>query len=549
MVEAPRAEHEPARMFTTEKMIELERDNIQLMRAGQNQHAPLAHEIGREHEHLSNSQRTAVEEILASRDQVTALEGAAGTGKTTSLAAIREAAEREGYTVKGFAPTSRAAQKLEEAGIESGTLQKYLQRGEHEQSGEKHLYVLDESSLASTKQMNEFFHRLNEHDRVLLVGDVRQHEAVEAGRPYQQLQDAGMQTSRLEEIVRQKDPALKEAVEQLARGDVKEAIDNLDSQGRVHQIEDRDERLTAIATEYARQPEGTLVISPDNESRRALNELIHAEMQERGAVGQGEHKVRVLEARQEMTGADRAWATQYEEGDIVRYAKGSKTQGIEAGEYARVTDVDRKQNQITVERDNGGEVTYDPRRLQGVTIYRETERSLSEGDRVQFTAPSKELHVANRQLGTIERITDEGDLAIRTDSGRNVQFNIREHPHLDYGYAVTSHSSQGQTADRALIHVDTAQGERLVNARMAYVSVSRGRYDAEIYTNDRGQLARDLSRDVSQRTATHEQKPAERSQGQEPETPQQNMNSQSVGQEQATNATTQTQSQGQGLGM
>ncbi len=114
---------------------------------------------------------------------------------------------------------------------------------------------------------------------------------------------------------------------------------------------------------------------------------------------------------------------------------------------------------------------------------------------------------------------------------------------------MTSHSSQGQTADRALIHVDTAQGERLVNARMAYVSVSRGRYDAEIYTNDRGQLARDLSRDVSQRTATHEQKPAERSQGQEPETPQQNMNSQSVGQEQATNATTQTQSQGQGLGM
>jgi ATP-dependent exoDNAse (exonuclease V) alpha subunit len=80
-------------------------------------------------------------------------------------------------------------------------------------------------------------------------------------------------------------------------------------------------------------------------------------------------------------------------------------------------------------------------------------------------------------------------LEIRTDSGRNVQFNLREHPHLDYGYAVTSHSSQGQTADRALIHVDTEKGEQLVNSRMAYLSVSRGRYDAEIYTNDKGELA------------------------------------------------------------
>jgi ATP-dependent exoDNAse (exonuclease V) alpha subunit len=278
----------------------------------------------------------------------------------------------------------------------------------------------------------------------------------------------------------------------------------------VHEIEDRQARLTAIAEEYARQPEGTLVISPDNESRRELNLLIHAEMQERGQVSPDVHKVKVLDARQEMTGADRAWAVQYEEGDIVRYAKGSKRLGIEPGEYARVTDVDRKQNQITVGREKGEAITYDPRRLQGVTLYRETEREFAQGDRVQFTAPSQDLHVANRELGTIERINGEGELAIRTDSGRNVAFNIEDHPHLDHGYAVTSHSSQGQTADRALIHVDTEKGEQLVNARMAYVSVSRGRYDAEIYTNDKSELAHDLSRDVSQRTATeHEHQPGE----------------------------------------
>jgi conjugative relaxase-like TrwC/TraI family protein len=497
----------PGRAFTTDEMIELERENIRLMRQGQTQHDALVsfekrREIEKEYSHLSNSQRGAVEEILSSRDQVTGLEGVAGAGKTTSLAAVRAAAEREGYEVEGFAPTSRAAHQLEEAGIKSHTLQHHLAQGEQpEQETKRHLYVLDESSLASSKQVNEFLQRLSDRDRVLLVGDVRQHEAVEAGRPYQQLQQAGMQTARLDEIVRQKDPALKEAVEQLARGEVREAVNNLGRQGRVQQIEDHDERLKEMAREYARQPKNTLVVSPDNESRRELNLLIHQQMQERGAVQEQEHTLKVLEARQEMTGPDRAWAGQYERGDVVRYSRGSKAVGIEAGEYATVAKVEPKQNLITVERESGEQTSYDPRRLQGVTLYREAERDFSEGDRVQFTAPSKELHVANRQLGTIENIGEDGELAIRTDSGRVVQFNIEEHPHLDYGYAMTSHSAQGQTADRVLIHVDTEQGEQLINARMAYVAVSRGRYDAEIYTNDQGQLAHHLSRDVSQRSA------------------------------------------------
>jgi ATP-dependent exoDNAse (exonuclease V) alpha subunit len=217
-----------------------------------------------------------------------------------------------------------------------------------------------------------------------------------------------------------------------------------------------------------------------------------------------------------MTGADRQWAGQYESGDVVRYTRGSKVLGIEPGEYARVENVDQKENRVTIERANGEQQSYDPRRLSGVTVYHETGRAFSEGDRVQFTAPSRELHVANRELGTIEKIDDAGDVRIRTDSGREVAFNIREHPHLDHGYAVTSHSSQGQTADRVLIHVDTEKGEQLVNSRMAYVSVSRGQYDAEIYTNDKSELGRDLSRDVSQRTATQSQEPASMAQKIEP---------------------------------
>ena len=180
-----------------------------------------------------------------------------------------------------------------------------------------------------------------------------------------------------------------------------------------------------------------------------------------------------------------------------------------------------------MKRENGEQLTYDPRRLHGVTLYRETERAFSEGDRVQFTAPNRERHIANRELGTIENIDNSGKLQLRLDSGRSVACNIKENPHLDYGYAVTSHSSQGQTANRGLVHVDTEQaGEKLVNRRLAYVAVSRGRYDAQVYTNDKGQLADQLSRDVSHRTAmepsresvssAHEIKPSTtRSQGHE----------------------------------
>jgi Viral (Superfamily 1) RNA helicase len=269
----------------------------------------------------------------------------------------------------------------------------------------------------------------------------------------------------------------------------------------VHEIVNSQERLDALAREYSRNPEGTLVISPDNESRRELNSLIHREMQNRGDVSKDEHKLRVLEARQELTGADRQWAGQYEPGDVLRYSRGSKTEGIAPGDYARVAAIDPKENRITIERENGSVQTYDPRRLSGVSVHREAEREFSKGDRVQFTAPSRELQVANRELATVEQVSSGGDFRVRMDSGREVRFNICEHPHLDHGYAVTSHSSQGQTAQRVLIHVDTEKSELLVNNRFAYVSVSRAQDDAHIYTNDGSKLCRSLSRESSQRAA------------------------------------------------
>jgi ATP-dependent exoDNAse (exonuclease V) alpha subunit len=346
---------------------------------------------------------------------------------------------------------------------------------------------------------------------VLLVGDRRQHEAVEAGRPFAQLQDAGMRTVKLEEIVRQKDPELKQVVEQLARGEVREAMQNLDRQGRVHEIQRHDERIAAIAKEYAKSPENTLVVSPDNRSRAEINERIHAELQRGGLVSTEEHRIRTLVPRQDLTGADRTWAERYEVGDVLRYSRTSKETGIGKGEYARVKSIDAPTNRLTVELQNGTERTYDPRRQQGVSVFREEMRSFSVGDRIQFTAPANELKVASRELGTIESIGEDGRLRLKMDGGRAVELDPRRHAHLDHGYAMTSHSSQGQTADRVLIHVDTELSAKdLLNSRMAYVSVSRGRYDAQIYTSSASKLGQELGRDVSHSPAIQQEPVAQK---------------------------------------
>jgi conjugative relaxase-like TrwC/TraI family protein len=499
-----------APLYTTAEMVRMEQEIIGRMQGGNQRtyndpmlvSAPLRIAIENRHPELSPAQREVVDDIFVSREKIVGLDGVAGAGKTTTLAVIREGAESEGYKVEGFAPTSRAAQKLAEAGIDTSTLQRHLARGEQPDTGEKRFYVLDESSLASTRQIHEFMERLHARDRVLLVGDTRQHEAVEAGRPFAQLQEAGMRTMRLEEIVRQKDPELKQAVEQLARGQVGAAIDGLDRQGRVHEVKGYEERISAIAREYAKSPESTLVVSPDNRSRAEINQRIHAELQSRGIVRRDEHSAQTLVPRQEMTGADRSWAQQYQVDDVLRYSRGSRETGIAKGDYTRVKSIDAQNNLLTVLRADGSETTYDPRRQMGISVYRKQGKTFSVGDRIQFTAPNHELKIANRDLGTVENIAPDGTMRLKLDDGRSMDYEPQRHPHLDHGYAVTSYSSQGQTADRVLIHVDTELAAKdLLNSRMAYVSVSRGQLDAQIFTNSREKLSQALGHDVSHQSA------------------------------------------------
>lgn len=134
-----------------------------------------------------------------------------------------------------------------------------------------------------------------------------------------------------------------------------------------------------------------------------------------------------------------------------------------------------------------------------MTAYCEELRAFSKGDRIQFTAPANDLKVANRELGNVESIGGDRRLNLRMDDGRPVRIDPNRQLHLDYGYAVTSHSSQGQTADRVLIHVDTELGAKdLLNSRMAssLIVVEAG---LTIWSGSARRVSRHLSRDTRRR--------------------------------------------------
>ena len=502
----PGQKHETGRQFTTAETIRTEKEILRAMQQGHGRaeqimsiQVAVAHT--EKQQHLNAGQRAAAEEILTSRDVVQGLEGRAGVGKTTLLKSVREAAETRGYVVEGFAPTSRAANQLRDAGISADTLQGFLVRA-RQPTADRHLYMVDESSLASSKQVRDFLTKLDSGDRVLLIGDTRQHQGVEAGKPFEQLVNAGMRTAQLDQIVRQREtPELLKAVEHLSRGEIAEGVALLEQQGRVTEIADPQQRIAAIARSYAASPQNTIVVSPDNASRRQINQAVRSELQALGKVASEDHAVRVLAPRSDMTGADRTWAARYAVDDVLYYPRGSQDIGIERQSYTKVIATQPKDNLLTVLKEDGATVTYNPARLYGVNVYRELEREFSVGDRLGFTAPSKELGVANRDLGTVQQIGKDGQLSVKMDNGKSVSFDANQMRHFDHGYAITSHSSQGLTADRVIVNLDTRVHPELVNSRFAYVSVSRASRDAQIYTNDASSISNLLTRDVTKSSA------------------------------------------------
>ncbi|MGC1399868.1 ATP-binding domain-containing protein [Candidatus Binatus sp.] len=197
--------------------------------------------------------------------------------------------------------------------------------------------------------------------------------------------------------------------------------------------------------------------------------------------------------KRELTRPQRKRGQSYEVGDVLRFRRGSARLGIDRGSYAQIEAIDPERNQMVVRDEGGKAVSYDPSRLSGVEVFRQERRVLGAGDRIQFRAPDRALGVANGEFATIIAI-DDHRARLRIDNERQIGAAIARLKHIDYGYASTSHSSQGATVDRVIANIDTLRSAELVNRKQFYVSISRARHAATIYTDHRSALQHAVSR-------------------------------------------------------
>ena len=497
----------PIGAFTTPEMAALERDNVALMREGQGTAEVIA-TAGQVKDWatrrgLDADQVLAAQTTLSTRDWLSAIEGRAGATKTTTVGAIRELAREQGYFVRGFGPTSGSVKALTEAGVVTRTVASLLESSQVEKQ-RKELWIVDESSLLATRQVNRLLHLAKETgvERVVFVGDERQHHAIEAGRPLYQMRQAGMTTASLTVIRRQRDPELRHAVELAAAGQLGETICSLSEQQRITAIAPSADRYRAIAEDYLRSHQAgqtTLVVSPAIEERSELNRVIRNLLVDRGAVAREGVEVRTLRSL-DLTRAQRALARHYAAGNVIRFRRGSAKLGITTGEYLTVEASDAKRNLLRLRNEAGESIAYKPGQLRGVEVFRAESRTIGAGDRIQFRAPDRALRVANGEFATVIAI-DAGQTQLRTDRGHEIAAVNSRLRHVDYGYASTSHASQGATVDRVIVNVDTQRGARLVNRRQFYVSLSRARHDARIYTDNAEALARAVGREQLKATA------------------------------------------------
>jgi conjugative relaxase-like TrwC/TraI family protein len=511
----------PLHRFTTSEMIRMEREVIERVLAGQNQEyatAPIRQADIRRYPNLNLDQQQALKQALLSHDQVFGIQGKPGVGKSFPLASIKELAEQHGYQVRGLGPTSQATKGLRQAQIDSRTLQMHLTRPP-EPSPKPTLYFLDESSLASTKQMRDFLRIMQPQDRALLIGDTGQHGSVEAGRIFAELQEAGLRVVKLDKILRQKEPWLLKAVELATDGRIGEALKTLQENGRIHQIPNRDDRLKTMARDFTATHASTLALTPDNLAKQDLSAATRTELRKTGQMHGESHEHRILLTRQEVTGADRKLAASYNPGDVIRYQKGSREKGIKAKSYAEVIASDAERNLITI-RQGSQYQQYDPAKLKGVSVYQPATREFAVGDRIQFLQKWDDKGVSTRDLGTISHLDKYGNIRVTLDeSNRTVSWNINDYRHIDYGYSMTSYSSQSATVDRSLIHIDTGDPRlrAAVDQTMFRVALSRPRYDAHIYTDSIADLEKTLSRTTENTQALSPQQVSEyRQQTQQP---------------------------------
>ena len=507
------------RSFVTGDALRSEREIVARMRDGIGTAAPLVEDAHVSHRMeqttLTEGQREAVRTMLLSRDRIVAVQGAAGTGKTTMLReALGLIGERKAILL---APSSAAARVLaDETGARARTLQWFLTRygdiGNAEKMAsarrehEGAVLVLDESSMTSTAQM-QLLMRISERLRVarlVLVGDRGQLRAAGAGEPFRALQDAGIGMAEMDENLRQRDPGHRRAVEALQQGRAAEAVRGL---GEVREVPHEElgaeaGRLWLALDEKGRA--GTAIIAPTHFIRAEIHRVVREGLAREGVLHGREIEIERYVNRH-LTAAQRADVRNHEPGDIVIFHSRVPPLRVDEGDACRI--VRAEDGVVFLDHPSGRAVHIRPgdswvRYRFG--IYETARMRIRAGDRVRWTRNDKRHGLLNGDEAVVRGIDSR---RVRFDLGGGERLSLsRDDPqlrHIDHAWSTTIQAAQGMTRDGAIGVLDTGHG-RLTGQAGLYVEASRARDRFVLVTDNRESLEEALEENDGARLTARE---------------------------------------------
>ncbi len=429
---------------------------------------------------LSVEQTSAARKILNSRDRIIIFEGDAGTGKTRTIREVVKGLKQVGDRPFACAPSSGAAEVLrQELTPDADTLQQLLVNKDLQHRLQGQTILVDEAGLISIRQMHELFNVAYRGDnRLILVGDIKQHSSVEAGDALRALERYGnLEVATLRTIRRQIDFGYRKAVEFLARKKAYQAFDQFEALGAVKEIADPKELFNRAAKDYVStllKGKSCLAISPVWSEIYQFTETVRDQLKEKSLLQSEERKVMTFRSFQ-WTDAQTKDVQNYQPGDVLLFHR--NVAAFVKGESVRF--VEQQDQEIIVEKDSGERFAFSPKRIASYEVGAEQEIPVAIGERVLIRGNHKPSKLQNGDI--VEVVGFEDDHSILLKDGRAIPSDFHQFTH---GYATTSHAAQGKTVDRGIVLMSGA-GIHAGNLKQAYVSNSRFRESQAIYVSDR----------------------------------------------------------------
>ncbi|HDS3501214.1 TPA: relaxase domain-containing protein [Enterobacter cloacae] len=433
---------------------------------------------------FSSDQRQAIIDAASSQDLVSAIQGYAGTGKTTLLQCLIGYGESKGFSFLGFAPTGSATDTLaKETGLMTNTVDSFLFRRMKGTVSSREVWLVDEASLVGASNMHALVKEAERSGaKLLLLGDDKQMEAVDWGRPFAVLQDFKMPTSKVTTIIRQENENLRQAVYDSIDRNFSGAFKRL--KGSVFDMEKHSILDDYLAlSEHER--DNTLVIIPDNIGRDTFNKEVHDNRVQRGELPANEIMVHGLTSAN-LNEAERSDYRYYSKYQIVEFQQDHD--GFKKGEFWHVTERDRDTGKVLMTRD-GVEMAFDPSTITGnakfaVDVFKPQRLSFSQNEKLVFTKSRKDLGVKNGDEFTLTKIDAAAKtFTLENGSGKSITLDSTALHNLSHNYALTAYKAQGKTVNNIMAQVESWR-RNLVNERSFYVALSRARQGARLYVDD-----------------------------------------------------------------